>query len=254
MDLDSDSTTSPPTRDSLEHDNTNRAQRLQPDLHRGGSSSSHQPRPLSASGSNSGAEATATASADAAVAGSSSFDFSPDRRARKSSSTCTTCRARKVRCDGGRAVCSNCQRLGFPCSYDDADPGSAAWTASLPRRRVKQACLSCHSRKARCSGHLPACERCRAQGIECVYRPSKRARTSKFSGDRRSPLSQDDDGRDRGGDDGHNDSDPGLTEPNSIITTPTNFNYDLYVTRMLVRHPSSSILALLVSLTVISSL
>ncbi|KAI9149512.1 Nitrogen assimilation transcription factor nit-4 [Paramyrothecium foliicola] len=155
------------------------------------------------------------------ASGLDAFDFSPDRRPRKSSSTCTTCRARKVRCDGARAVCSNCQRLGFPCSYDDADPGT--WTASLPRRRVKQACLSCHSRKARCSGHVPACDRCRAQGIECVYRPSKRARTSKFSGDRRSPQSQDGD-RDR--DDGHNDSDHGLTDSNSI-TTPTNFNYDI---------------------------
>ncbi|KAH7318238.1 fungal-specific transcription factor domain-containing protein [Stachybotrys elegans] len=146
---------------------------------------------------------------------------SPDRRPKKSSSTCTTCRARKVRCDGARTVCSNCQRLGFPCSYDDADPN--AWTATLPRRRVKQACLACHSRKARCSGHVPSCERCRAQGIQCVYRPGKRARTSKFSADRRSPVSQDGD-RDR--DDAHNDSDPNLTDPVSI-STPSGQNFDI---------------------------
>ncbi|KAM4066515.1 fungal zn(2)-Cys(6) binuclear cluster domain-containing protein [Hirsutella rhossiliensis] len=91
---------------------------------------------------------------------------------RKSSSTCATCRARKVRCNGARPRCSNCQRLAFPCSYVDAECSSA-----LPRRRVKQACLSCHGRKARCSGHLPACDRCRAQGLDCVYRPGKQPAT-----------------------------------------------------------------------------
>lgn len=136
-----------------------------------------------------------------------SHSVSPDRRHKKSSSTCTTCRARKVRCNGARAICSNCQRLGFPCSYDDSDVG--AWTAALPRRRVKQACVSCHSRKARCSGHLPSCERCRTQGLDCVYRPSKRAKVSSLrgSGDGTSPQSHDDDR-----DDYHHDSDPSLTD------------------------------------------
>ncbi|KEY68039.1 hypothetical protein S7711_06951 [Stachybotrys chartarum IBT 7711] len=156
-----------------------------------------------------------------------SHEHSPDRRPRKSTSTCTTCRARKVRCDGARAVCSNCQRLGFPCSYDDGDAG--AWTATLPRRRVKQACLACHSRKARCSGHVPACERCRAQGIQCVYKPGKRARISKFHADRRSPVSQEGDSN---RDDGHidhndlNDSDPNLTDPTSMAT-PSGQNFDI---------------------------
>ena len=147
--------------------------------------------------------------------------FSPDRRPKKSSSTCTTCRARKVRCNGARNVCSNCQRLGFPCSYDDGDSG--AWSVSLPRRRVKQACLSCHSRKARCSGHVPVCERCRAQGIDCVYRPSKRSRvSSRMPGDH-SPHSLDGD-LDR--DDMHNDSDPGLSDPASNSTSG-NYHHDV---------------------------
>ena len=153
--------------------------------------------------------------------------YSPNRAPKKSSTTCTTCRARKVRCNGVRPICSNCQRLGFPCSYDDdaSDPAAAAaaWSVALPRRRVKQACLSCHSRKARCSGHMPACERCRAQGIECVYRPTKRARISNksLSGGRNSPQSLDDELRD----DVHNDSD-GFGD-GAVVTTP-NFSNEMY--------------------------
>ena len=155
---------------------------------------------------------------------------SPNRQPKKSSATCTTCRARKVRCNGTRPMCFNCQRLGFPCSYDDetSDPAAAAaaWSAALPRRRVKQACLSCHSRKARCSGHMPACDRCRAQGIECVYRPTKRARlsTKNQSGGRNSPQSHDDDSH---RDDGQGDSDGGFPD---TIGDPNigGFGHDAY--------------------------
>lgn len=55
---------------------------------------------------------------------------------------------------------------------------SSALALALPRRRVRLACANCHSRKARCSGSLPKCDRCRARGIECVYQPGKRARPS----------------------------------------------------------------------------
>ncbi|KAH6611510.1 fungal transcriptional regulatory [Trichoderma cornu-damae] len=158
-----------------------------------------------------------------------------DRRPKKSSTTCAVCRFRKVRCNGARPSCGNCQRLGFPCSYDEADVD--AWSLSLPRRRVKQACLGCHGRKARCSGHLPSCERCRVQGIECVYRPNKRAKPSSAgagagAGDAKSPNSpgreSDRDGaRDgrshrehrehRDQDDGRNES-PALTDPASTAS------------------------------------
>ncbi|OLN89027.1 putative transcriptional regulatory protein C530.11c-like protein 1 [Colletotrichum chlorophyti] len=125
------------------------------------------------------AAAAATVTASAAASASS---VSPKPTKRSSATTCVTCRARKVRCDGRRDICSNCERLGFSCTYEDpasdANGLAAAPTFPLPRRRVRQACQSCHSRKARCSGHTPACDRCRAQGIECVYRASKRTRLS----------------------------------------------------------------------------
>ncbi|KJR88038.1 uncharacterized protein SPSK_07003 [Sporothrix schenckii 1099-18] len=145
-----------------------------------------------------------------------------DLSSKKVSQTCVTCRARKVRCDGRRDICSNCERLGFPCSFDDtavvvnadakgqhggadgalsadannnsARVASTTATASdpllaIPRRRARQACQNCHSRKARCSGGTPQCDRCRTLGIECVYRPGKRTRMSpvlsgSISGDR----------------------------------------------------------------------
>lgn len=40
---------------------------------------------------------------------------------------------------------------------------------TLERRRGRKACLSCHSQKAKCSGHLPRCERCSQRGIDCQY-------------------------------------------------------------------------------------
>lgn len=102
-----------------------------------------------------------------------------NRHPKKSSQTCIPCRVRKVRCDGRRDVCQNCERLGFTCSFHDAtspnqDPESLT-NFTLPRRRVRLACANCHSRKARCSGETPKCARCQSQGIECVYKPTKRS-------------------------------------------------------------------------------
>ncbi|KAI5859413.1 hypothetical protein GGS23DRAFT_316941 [Durotheca rogersii] len=119
------------------------------------------------------ADTAAEAAADVAAADPS------NRHPKKSSQTCIPCRVRKVRCDGRRDVCQNCERLGFTCSFQDGaspnqDPDTLAAFA-LPRRRVRLACANCHSRKARCSGETPKCARCQAQGIECVYKPTKRS-------------------------------------------------------------------------------
>ena len=109
---------------------------------------------------------------------------------KRTAHACTTCRARKVRCDGRRDICTNCERLGYTCSYDQnvavevvsrsesGDHGTvtaAAAAISIPRRRARQACQSCHAKKARCSGSMPKCDRCRTQGLTCIYRPGKRS-------------------------------------------------------------------------------
>lgn len=138
--------------------------------------------------------------------------------------TCITCRARKVKCDGRPDKCTNCERLGFTCSYDPntivtTAPGvgtsytstshepfsverlvpnetegsvSTSTTTTAPvvglrRIRARQACQSCHVKKAKCSGIINkpgpggsgsggyrGCERCRALGIACVLRKGKR--------------------------------------------------------------------------------
>ncbi|KAI1103296.1 hypothetical protein F4804DRAFT_236387 [Jackrogersella minutella] len=119
------------------------------------------------------ADTAAEVAADVAAADPS------NRQPKKSSQTCIPCRVRKVRCDGRRDVCQNCERLGFTCSFQDAaspnQDSENLTNFTLPRRRVRLACANCHSRKARCSGETPKCARCQAQGIECVYKPTKRS-------------------------------------------------------------------------------
>lgn len=100
--------------------------------------------------------------------------MSPTKSSKRSANTCAECRARKVRCEGNRPVCSHCDRLSLDCSFQRADrPESEA--VQWERRRVRLACASCHALKARCTGQLPKCQRCLAKGIDCVYAPSKRA-------------------------------------------------------------------------------
>ncbi|KAI8622877.1 hypothetical protein F5Y19DRAFT_43772 [Xylariaceae sp. FL1651] len=121
----------------------------------------------------------AAADTAAEVAAEAAAADPANRPPKKTSQTCSTCRLRKVRCDGRRDVCQNCERLGFTCSFQDTGsphPDTESVTAfSLPRRRVRLACTNCHSRKARCTGETPKCARCQSQGIECIYRPTKRS-------------------------------------------------------------------------------
>ncbi|CAJ2507126.1 Uu.00g083120.m01.CDS01 [Anthostomella pinea] len=99
------------------------------------------------------ADTAAEVAAEAAAADPS------NRAPKKSSQTCSTCRLRKVRCDGRRDICQNCERLGFSCSFQDTGSpnpdGENVTSFSLPRRRVRLACINCHSRKARCTGETP---------------------------------------------------------------------------------------------------
>ncbi|KAK3370684.1 hypothetical protein B0H63DRAFT_514719 [Podospora didyma] len=130
------------------------------------------------------------------------------RPQKRTANTCITCRARKVRCDGRRGVCTNCERLGFACSYDEnvsieiiQQPESAPATIAVPRRRARQACQNCHAKKARCSGSMPRCDRCRIQGLDCVYRPGKRTLPLPSAGNALSPdvMMHDDGQADMGG-------------------------------------------------------
>ncbi|KAI1320510.1 hypothetical protein F5Y16DRAFT_83460 [Xylariaceae sp. FL0255] len=121
----------------------------------------------------------AAADTAAEVAAEAAAADPANRPPKKTSQTCNTCRLRKVRCDGRRDICQNCERLGFTCSFQETGsphPDTDSVTSfSLPRRRVRLACTSCHSRKARCTGETPKCARCVAQRIECIYRPTKRS-------------------------------------------------------------------------------
>jgi hypothetical protein len=96
----------------------------------------------------------------------------PQKPSKRSANTCGQCRARKVRCDGRRDVCSGCERLGLSCSFQRGD---AEVDALHERRRTRLACEACHALKARCTGELPHCKRCRTKGVDCVYPSSKRA-------------------------------------------------------------------------------
>ncbi|KAJ6010286.1 hypothetical protein N7522_005302, partial [Penicillium canescens] len=55
-------------------------------------------------------------------------------------------------------------------------------------KRVNRACDSCREQKAKCSGHRPACQRCRQSDITCIYADKKRERDAKQSADLRSRI------------------------------------------------------------------
>lgn len=96
--------------------------------------------------------------------------------------TCSQCRARKVRCDGREGLCHNCQRLGFECSFQRS-PGKSLDRFGLKspeRRRRMQACILCHAKKTRCHRELPRCSNCVRKGRECTY-PANRKKSVAIS-------------------------------------------------------------------------
>lgn len=62
---------------------------------------------------------------------------------------------------------------------DSTSPAAAPRTeahltqSGTKRLRTRQACRPCHLLKAKCSGSLPACQRCSQKGIPCEYASSK---------------------------------------------------------------------------------
>lgn len=87
---------------------------------------------------------------------------------RQSPTTCSTCRARKVRCDGRKETCTSCERLNLPCSYD-LNPTDLRTRPAIRRRRAHAACLACHARRIRCTEAKPTCHRCSRLGLGCSY-------------------------------------------------------------------------------------
>ncbi|KAK2608707.1 hypothetical protein QQS21_002696 [Conoideocrella luteorostrata] len=78
---------------------------------------------------------------------------------------------------------------------------------------------------------MPACDRCRAQGIDCIYRPGKRVKGATGRGSHyencspRSHEADDDRDRQRDGDyDKGDDSDTPLTD---LANTPSTYNHDI---------------------------
>ncbi|KAF9785874.1 hypothetical protein BJ322DRAFT_1056718 [Thelephora terrestris] len=86
-----------------------------------------------------------------------------------SKQTCTSCRSRKVKCDGGQPICGPCNasRRGFHCAYEDP------LTEMRKRETLKkgEACTPCRNKKKKCDGARPRCTTCqRARTIqECTY-------------------------------------------------------------------------------------
>lgn len=113
---------------------------------------------------------------------------------KRSSTTCAECRARKVRCDGKREICSGCKRLKLNCSFSRRDThvdGIAQPDASLSGRKKKTACISCRSLKARCGGELPSCMRCLRKRTPCRYPSSNRPQDGPIEARRASSQTRD---------------------------------------------------------------
>ncbi|KAK7952568.1 uncharacterized protein PG986_008296 [Apiospora aurea] len=111
------------------------------------------------------------------------------RRRNNPNECCDICRLRKVKCGGrtGDEPCDNCFRLKLACGFAQSTSGSRAQAklaritptgtvteAGTIRKRAQRACANCHRHKAKCSGDLPACSRCRSSSLACEYAPSKR--------------------------------------------------------------------------------
>ncbi|KAJ6023671.1 Nitrate assimilation regulatory protein [Penicillium herquei] len=90
----------------------------------------------------------------------------PAKRKIKPREICFQCRNRKVRCDGKKGGCENCQRLQFKCSFAE-DFKNAAYrpydrsaqeNGDLPvlaQLRPQGACALCYKKKTKCSMGFP---------------------------------------------------------------------------------------------------
>ena len=100
---------------------------------------------------------------------------------RKISQTCVSCRERHLKCSGS-PVCTRCAAEGSACQFKPSRRGQRDLYYQLPIRHTSgpltsAACVSCRERHLKCSGR-PICTRCSKEGTTCLFKPSRRGRTS----------------------------------------------------------------------------
>ncbi|KAL5115332.1 hypothetical protein ACEQ8H_006777 [Pleosporales sp. CAS-2024a] len=105
-------------------------------------------------------------------------DTVPKKQRRRPVNACTTCRARKVKCDERPNGCLNCERLQLDCVQNGAvasasavkRPGAAVEPViGIKRKRTFRSCVPCRESKVKCSGQRPKCNRCSQRRTSCVY-------------------------------------------------------------------------------------
>ncbi|CAI6309392.1 unnamed protein product [Periconia digitata] len=85
---------------------------------------------------------------------------------------CSTCRARKVKCDARPNGCENCENLSLSCIQETITAGQIERPRSSTnnkRKRTYRVCVPCRQGKLRCSGARPSCSRCDQKHTTCVY-------------------------------------------------------------------------------------
>ncbi|KFY56799.1 hypothetical protein V496_06644 [Pseudogymnoascus sp. VKM F-4515 (FW-2607)] len=88
---------------------------------------------------------------------------------------CSTCRFRKVKCDGRLSLCLRCEKLGLECKWQASRPNSEELVsgevtrAGHKRLRTSVACETCRKRKLKCDAGKPSCSACIRRGISCIY-------------------------------------------------------------------------------------
>ncbi|KAH7409875.1 fungal-specific transcription factor domain-containing protein [Phaeosphaeria sp. MPI-PUGE-AT-0046c] len=98
------------------------------------------------------------------------------KQRRRPVNACTTCRARKVKCDERPNGCLNCERLQLDCVQNGLiaaavkRPGTTIEPViGIKRKRTFRSCVPCREHKVKCSGERPKCTRCSQRRTSCVY-------------------------------------------------------------------------------------
>ncbi|KAI0721714.1 hypothetical protein C8T65DRAFT_630977 [Cerioporus squamosus] len=85
--------------------------------------------------------------------------------------TCSACRGRKVRCDGGQPMCGPCSKARKPIECIYAPTTAIASTPKGEYLKKGAACAPCRRKKKKCDANRPFCSTCKVAGKEkeCTY-------------------------------------------------------------------------------------